>query len=51
MKNKNYLVKFKTGIYSRQYASCENTAKILAQAEQIKEGNNYDVESIVEVDK
>ena len=41
MKNYLYLTRFKTGEFETVWAGCVKTARILAQAEQIKKGNRY----------
>ena len=43
MKDYKYLVKFVTGEWEFIFTGNEQTAKILAQAEQIKKGNNYTI--------
>ena len=48
MKHYIYIVKFVTGIKARIYAFNKAEATILAQAEQIRKGNEYAIESIVE---
>lgn len=51
MKNHEYIVNFVTGLWEIVYADDEQSAKILAQAEQIKKGNNYEVSSIIKHNK
>lgn len=46
-----YKVIFGTGEIEIVSASCENDAKILAQARQIKKGNNCEVIKIVDISK
>ena len=41
MKDYCFVVKFATGLFSEVYASCKTTAMILAQADQIQKGNDY----------
>lgn len=48
MNIRKYLVTFETSKTETVLASCEADARILAQAEQIKKGNQYVVESVVE---
>jgi len=45
-----YRVTFETGLVEIVRAGCEATGTILAQAEQIKKGNRYEVTSIEKID-
>lgn len=51
MKNHKYIVAFVTGLREIAYADSEQSAEILAQAEQIKKGNNYRVSGIIKHNK
>ncbi|MFA5340207.1 MAG: hypothetical protein WC332_00375 [Clostridia bacterium] len=48
MKKTRYRVYFESNRLCIIWAFCEKEAMILAQAEEIKKGNNYNVKSITE---
>ncbi len=51
MKNYLWKIQFKTGQWEKVYATGSVTAKILAQAEQIKKGHDHEIDRIwVEID-
>ena len=50
MRTYTYTVTFTTGLTEKVTTTGEPTAIILAQAEQIKKGNNHEVESVVKLD-
>ena len=50
MRTYKYIVTFITGLTEEVTTNGEPSAIILAQAEQIKKGNNHEVESVVKLD-
>ena len=50
MRTYNYIVTFITGLIEEVTTNGESSAIILAQAEQIKKGNNHEVESVIKLD-
>lgn len=46
MKNYEYIISFVSGLWEVVHADSERAAKILAQAEQIKKGNNCEVSNV-----
>ena len=50
MKNTEYKVSFTTGKQTTVYAAGPLPAMILAQAEQIKEGNNFEVCTVLNLE-